>query len=248
MTDIVPLERIVQYIDVLLAVHTESDREGNGLALTASGTVSKIGAAVNTSFESIRQAKERGIDLLLVHHTSWDVIDLHLREEKLALLKAQGTSLYAAHESLDRASGFGTADTLAVLLGMSIEGRFMEGQGVFGRFDVSSFAALVKRSERVLGVPVESWENNRHFVRGAIATGGAGYTSYLREAQALGCDTYITGEGSMYTKLFAREVGMNLLFGSHYATELPGIKAFAEHVAGEFGLPWETIGEDLSLR
>ena len=124
----------------------------------------------------------------------------------------------------------------------------MEGQGVFGRFDVSSFAALVKRSEQILGVPVESWENSLQFIRGAIATGGAGYTSYLREAQQLGCDTYITGEGSMYTKLFAREVRMNLLFGSHYATELPGIKAFAGHIAEEFGLPWETIVEDISVR
>ena len=124
----------------------------------------------------------------------------------------------------------------------------MEGQGVFGRFDVSSFTALVKRAEQVLGVPVESWENSRQFVKGAIATGGAGYTSYLREAQQLDCDTYITGEGSMYTKLFAREVGMNLVFGSHYATELPGIKAFAAYVAGEFGLPWETIAEDMSVR
>ena len=64
----------------------------------------------------------------------------------------------------------------------------------------------------------------------------------------MGCDTYITGEGSMYTKLYAREIGMNLLFGSHYATELPGIKALTEQVSAQFGLPWEVVPEDLSLR
>ena len=52
----------------------------------------------------------------------------------------------------------------------------------------------------------------------------------------------------MYTKVFAHEVGMNLIFGSHYATELPGIKAFAEYVSGKFELPWEPIVEDLNFR
>ena len=191
MPNRVPLDQIAQHIDTILDVQAESDREGNGLALRASDTVSKIGAAVNTSFDSIRQAKEKGVDLLLVHHTSWEVIDLHLRKEKLSLLKEQGTSLYAAHECLDRASGFGTADTLAGLLGLSIEGRFMDGQGVFGRFEASSFTALVRRSEQVLGISVESWENSSRFIKGAIATGGAGYTSYLQDARTLGCDTIL---------------------------------------------------------
>jgi putative NIF3 family GTP cyclohydrolase 1 type 2 len=73
-------------------------------------------------------------------------------------------------------------------------------------------------------------------------------TTFLQEAHEIGCDTYVTGEGSMYTKLFAREIGMNLIFGSHYATEFPGIKAFAQRIAEEFNLSWKAISEDGAIR
>jgi len=244
----VHLKDVAAFIDQLLDVSRESDREGNGLALTSVDTVTKIGAAVNTSFESIEQASESNVDLLLVHHAPWTEIDLHLRQEKLAQLKAQGISLYAAHEALDRAPIFGTADALASLLKFSVEGRCADGAGVFGRFSADSFDALVEQIGCVLSVPVESWRNTSAWSRGAILTGAAGYTSYLQEAKEAGCDTYVTGEGSLYTKLFAREVGINLVFGSHYATEFPGIKALGQRVAEEFGLPWEAIAEDPILR
>lgn len=248
MPKVVELRKVVRFIDQLLNVVSESDLEGNGLAVAAGETVTKLGVALNTSFESIRRASELGVDLLLVHHTSWEAIDLHLKEEKFAQLKNLGISLYAAHEALDRAPGFGTTDTLASLLGLTIEGRWAQGEGVYGTFSVESFATLVNLAQEVLDGPVEGWQNNSKFRRGAIATGAAGMTTLLQEAWELGCDTYVTGEGSMYTKLFAREIGINLVFGSHYATEFPGVKVFAQRVAEEFGLNWEAIPEDSAIR
>jgi len=82
----------------------------------------------------------------------------------------------------------------------------------------------------------------------AIVTGAGGATPCLDEAQRLGCDTYITGEGSPYTKLFAREVGLNLILATHYGTEVPGIRALGQRVATEFGLPCEVIAEDIEAR
>ena len=179
-----------------------------------------------------------------MHHTSWGEIDLHLKPEKLAALKARGISLYAAHETLDRAPGFGTADSLAAILNLAIEERCAGDEGVYGSFSLESFDALIEHIRSVLCVPVDAWCNTHEWRKGMIVTGGAGYTSYLQEARELGCDTYITGEGSLYTKLFAREVGLNLVFASHYATEYPGVKAFGQRVAEEFGLEWEAIPED----
>jgi putative NIF3 family GTP cyclohydrolase 1 type 2 len=90
---------------------------------------------------------------------------------------------------------------------------------------------------------VQSWQNSGAFGRVAIVTGAGGGTPMLDGARSLGCDTYLTGEGTMDTKLFAREIGMNLVFGTHYATEAPGIKSLAERVAGHFGLPWSFVDE-----
>ena len=194
MSKAMELREVVRFIDQLLNVASESDREGNGLAVTAGEMVTKLGAALNTSFESIHRAGELGVDLLLVHHTSWEMIDLHLKEEKFAQLRNLGVSLYAAHEVLDRAPDFGTADALASLLGLTIEGRWGQGLGVYGTFSVKSFAALVNLAQDVLDGPVEGWQNNSEFRRGAIATGAAGMTTLLQEARELGCDTYVTGE------------------------------------------------------
>jgi putative NIF3 family GTP cyclohydrolase 1 type 2 len=94
---------------------------------------------------------------------------------------------------------------------------------------------------------VERWENSKDFGRVGIVTGGGGMTPMLDEAHALGCDTYITGEGSMYTKLFAREVRMNLVFGTHYATEIHGIQALAAHVSERFDVPWVFVREDADI-
>ncbi|MDZ4278356.1 MAG: Nif3-like dinuclear metal center hexameric protein, partial [Dehalococcoidia bacterium] len=201
----------------------------------------------NTSFASIRGAAEAGAQLLLVHHTTWASIDLHLKDEKEEALRSAGVSLYGAHAALDCAPEIGNADTLARRLGVRIEGRFASfagGQaGVFGGVD-GSFAGLVDRAREVLGVAVESWENSESFGRVAVVTGAGGMTPMMNEARALGCDTYVTGEGAMYTKLFARETGLNLVLGTHYATEALGIQSLAERVGEHFGLPWTFVRED----
>jgi len=239
----VSLSDVVAYVDLLLGISPQDDREGNGIAYAAGDTVAKLGAAVNTSFEAIERAAELGVDLLLVHHTSWQEIDFELRERKLALLAERGVSLYAAHESLDRAPSIGPADALARLLGLTVESRALGGHAVVGAFADRSLSALAARTEKALRTRVRAFRNSESFERGAIAPGGAGHTSYLRETRELGCDTYVTGEGSMFTELYAREVGMNLVLAGHYQTELPGIQALAQRLAERFNLEWVTVPE-----
>ena len=245
----VPLAEVVSYIDDLLSVSTYTEEASNGLMVDGGRPVERIAAAVNTSFASIRGAAEAGAQLLLVHHTTWGNIDLHLKDEKESGLKAAGVSLYGAHSALDCAE-FGNADSLARLAGLRIEGRFLELAGglagVYGAMD-GTFEALVTRLNAALGVQVESWQNSDALGRVAIVPGAGGMTSMLNEARSLGCDTYLTGEGSMYTKLFARETGMSLIFGTHYATEAPGIKSLGERVAGRFELPWSFVPEDADI-
>ncbi len=247
MLPTVALHDIVAYIDELLQVSKYTEEEpSNGLMVDAGQPVMRIAAAVNTSFATIRGAAQAGAQLLLVHHTAWASIDLHLKDEKEDALRASGVSLYAAHAALDCAPDIGNADSLARLLGVRIEGRFIAWAGghagVYGQVD-GTFAQLAERAQAALGVRVESWENSKTFGRVAIVTGAGGQTPMLEEARSLGCDTYVTGEGAMYTKLFALETGMNLILGSHYATEAPGIRTLAEQVAGHFRLPWTFIEE-----
>lgn len=241
------LAEVVTYLDELLETAKYTEEEpSNGLMLDAGRPVTRIAAAVNTSHVSIRGAADAGAELMLVHHTTWASIDRHLKAEKEQALRDAGVSLYAAHAALDCAADFGNADSLARLLGVTVEGRFMSwagGQaGVYGTA-AGTFAELVERAREALGAPVESWQNSDAFGRVAIITGAGLWTAMLDEARQLGCDTYVTGEGAMYTKLFARETGLNLVLGTHYATEAPGIKALAARAGERFGLPWVFVAE-----
>jgi dinuclear metal center YbgI/SA1388 family protein len=247
----VPLDDVVAFLDGKLEVHKFDEVASNGLVLRASETVSRVACAVNTSFHAITRAKFTDADLLIVHHRSWQHIDLELEPQKLDRLKDNGISLYGAHSALDGAAGFGNPDLLAAALGVIVDERFLPYHGgmagVVGRHD-RTFAELSARMRDALGEPIEAWENVPTCKRVAIATGGAGYTNMLEEARQHGADTYITGEGSMYTKLYARERGINLVFGTHWATETLGVKGLASQLQERFGLPWVFIAEQDDIR
>ena len=103
--------------------------------------------------------------------------------------------------------------------------------------------ALVATVASTLGRAPEAHRNASTARHVGIVTGAGSYTMWLEEAIALGCDTYITGEGSMYTRLYAREAGINLLLGGHDLTERPGIEALGRRTAEQFGLEHRYVEE-----
>lgn len=244
----VRLDDLIAEADSLLNVGAfDEGAPSNGLLVRAAGErIQRIGASVNTSFEAIEAAHAAGVDLLLVHHPTWPHIDLRLQGQKEELLVSYSISLYGAHASLDCATGIGTADALAELLGVATVGRFAEcegGQaGIHGTVD-GSFEEFTERLEVSIGRPARAKRNSEAFGHVAIVTGGGGLTKWLAEAQAVGADTYVTGEGSMFTDLYAREAGLNLVLGTHYATEAPGIKKLAGELGGRLGVDWVFLEE-----
>jgi putative NIF3 family GTP cyclohydrolase 1 type 2 len=242
------LDDIAAFLDRLLEAekYRTSEPEANGLVFRAGAGVSKFAVAVNTSLTTIVGAAKMGAQLMVVHHTTWPEIDLHLHTEKMAALEQAGISLYAAHHSLDCAPQFGNGWALAALLGVEVDAAFADlgggHGGVVGAYR-GSFEQLIQTASQQLGVQVEAHQHAKTAERIAIITGGAPWTSWMDEARRLGADTYVTGEGSMYTRMFARETGMNLIFGTHHATEAPGIKALGERIAAEAAIPFEFIAD-----
>ncbi len=144
-------------------------------------------------------------------------------------------SLYAAHEALDRAPDESVGGSLARQLDLVLE-HAGNGDLAIGHAPNISFDAWLQVVATRLGAPVRAWQNNPIFRRVAVVPGGGGSTSYLAEASTLGCDTFRTGEGSLYTELFARETGLSLVYATHAATEFPSICDFATSVAAALGL------------
>ena len=81
--------------------------------------------------------------------------------------------------------------------------------------------------------------------RVGICSGGSG--GEVAQAAALGCDAFVCGEGPHHTFTLAEELGVNLFYAGHYATETFGVRALAEHLAKKFCLPCEFIDHPSGL-
>ena len=243
------LVEVKDYLDKLLQADAAGlDEEGNGLVIGGRPMVSKVGLAVNCSFQSIQEATKRGCDLLITHHAAWPSIDLHLSEEKYGRLQQAGLNYYAAHDCLDNAREFGTADSLARAVQVAIQAPFQpDDEHAFGVHGITTghFAEFVVRVGNKLGIEPRAWKNTDSFGHVGIIAGWGGRSEWMAKAQALGCDTFLTGETNMFGMLFAKEAGLNLVVAGHYATEAPGMMALSARLARDLKLDVTFIPEEI---
>jgi putative NIF3 family GTP cyclohydrolase 1 type 2 len=94
--------------------------------------------------------------------------------------------------------------------------------------------------QNALNTPVKVFDFGPKQARSiGIVTGAAGSEIYRVAEENI--DTFITGEAPHWSAVAAEELGMNLLLGGHYATEVFGVKALAAHLSKRFRVPWEFI-------
>ncbi len=100
---------------------------------------------------------------------------------------------------------------------------------------------LAKKLERATGAKPKMIPGGKETCECiGVVTGGAG--GELAQAAAEGVDTFITGEGQHWTYALAEELGVNVFYGGHYATETFGVKALAAELSKKFRVPWTVFG------
>lgn len=248
------LEDLVAYLDDYLRVREVGDDPNalNGLQVENAGQVQHLAVAVDACQASIDLAAERGADLLIVHHgLYWGGLEPLVGRQfrRFGALVRHGIALYSAHIPLDRHPEVGNNVVLARQLGLEVRGWFGEHRGApigaWGELDLPR-EALVQRLGGVLGVTPRLLAGGPERARRVgVITGGAG--SMIRQAKDAGLDTFITGEGQHWTYFDAEELGVNVVYAGHYATETVGVKALAEHLAERFQLPWSFIDHPTGL-
>ncbi len=248
------LSQVVNYCDRLLRLASIQDYEGasNGLQVQNRGRVSRVAAAVDASLATVRLSVASGADLLVVHHgLFWGASHpwTGRRYELLKVLLENNVAVYSSHLPLDLHPKLGNNAQLAAALGLKSREPFFvsKGQPIGFRTQTSiGRAALAKKLECALGGPVRvvpgGPERCRHI---GIVTGGAG--GELARAAAEGVDTFITGEGPHWTYALAEDLGVNVLYGGHYATETFGVKALAAHLSRKFRVPWVFLDHPTGL-
>lgn len=250
----VELDRIVRHANQLLRIDDWEDYPGavNGLQVENRGRVRRIAAAVDASRATIRLAIEAGADLLVVHHgLFWApaVPWTGHKYELLRLLLDHDVAVYSAHLPLDAHPRLGNNAQLCRAIGLRRPRPFFESKGrligLRGELAIPR-KELVHRIEAATGSKVTLLAGGAaRCHRIGVVTGGAG--AELRIAAADGVDTFITGEGPHWTFPLAEELGINVFYGGHYATETFGVKALAAELGRRFRVPWSFVDHPSGL-
>lgn len=250
----VPLKSIVAHCDKILRTAEIGDYDGavNGLQVENSGSVTRIAATVDASLATVKLAIAAKADLLIVHHgLFWSKTHpwTGKRRELLQLLVENNLAIYSSHLPLDAHPKLGNNAQLAAALGLKNLKPFFfsHGQNIGLKTSANiSRTELTKRIERATGAKPKVIPGGKEICgRIGIVTGGAG--SELKQAAAEGVDTFITGEGQHWTYALAEDLGLNVFYAGHYATETFGVKALAAELSKRFKLPWDFLDHPTGL-
>jgi dinuclear metal center YbgI/SA1388 family protein len=249
-----PLAAIVKHCDRILRTAAIGDYDGaaNGLQVENSGPVTRLAATVDASLATVKLAIAAKADLLIVHHgLFWSPSQpwTGKRYEMLRLLIENNLAVYSSHLPLDAHPRLGNNAQFCAALGLKNLKPFFfsHGQNIGLKTSANiSRAELAKRIARATGAKPKLLPGGKEICeRIGIVTGGAG--GDLKLAAAAGVDTFITGEGPHWTYALAEELGLNVFYGGHYATETFGVKALAAELSKKFKLPWVFLDHPTGL-
>jgi dinuclear metal center YbgI/SA1388 family protein len=249
------LDTLVSYLDDYLRVADEvadAPEALNGLQVANAGEITKLAAAVDMCEATVRMANEQHADCLLVHHgLFWGGLRplVGPAYRRVAGLINNNIALYSAHLPLDRHPQVGNNAVLARMLEIKVRGDFGSYHGapigIWGEYSGKrdelswSLTKALGTAPRLLPFGQERVQ------RVGIVTGAGG--SMIPQAAAAGLDTYVTGEGQHWTFFDAEELGINVFYAGHYATETVGVKALTEHISKKFDIPWVFLDHPTGL-
>jgi dinuclear metal center YbgI/SA1388 family protein len=237
-------DEIVAFLDELLNAPAFDDYGPNGLQVVGRDTVGVTVTGVSAHRELFSRAAGEGADLVICHHgLFWgsDPITVGPQlKERLKALFHSDMSLAAYHLPLDAHPEVGNNALICRELGLERGDPFGEANGrpigFVGRApEPISLEELAARCSGAFGRDPLVLGGGERPVRtvGVVSGGGA---RYLREAAGRGLDALVTGEPSEPAMADARELGVHLVAGGHYATETFGVRRLGELVAERFGV------------
>ena len=224
------------------AAYADIDRSANGLQVgSGEREVEHVAVAVDAAIATIERAAEVGADLLVTHHgIFWGGTDRLTGQEydRVAALLENEMSLYVSHLPLDGHRMMGNAALIADHLDLEGTASFgQHGEEYVGQQGTlpnpTSIETVCDRLQSHLdgegGLTVLDF-GPQTVMRVAIVTGAG--VDFLDEAVDAGADVFITGEGKQRVYHQAREHGIHVVLGGHYATETFGVRALADLVDG----------------
>ena len=231
------IQEIYNAIDAFAPFHTAADWDNSGILIgDPDAQTDSVFCCLDVTPQAVARAKELGAGCIVSHHP---IIfraprAIGFGSAVAAALRAE-IAVISAHTNLDKAPG-GVNDTLCELLGMRYEKC---GEAVADGFlnvgtlsGVTSSRVFAELLQSKLGGAVRCGNANDAVTRIAVCAGAG--ADFFREAVALGCDAYLTGDADHHEFLDAAAYGLNLFAAGHYETEAPVVPVLCEKLRSAF--------------
>ncbi|MBQ8160447.1 MAG: Nif3-like dinuclear metal center hexameric protein [Clostridia bacterium] len=220
-------------LDSMAPFGTQESFDNSGL-LTGSmhQEVQGILAALDVTDDVLDEAERKKANVILTHHPLMfsprkAVTEDDFEGRLLCRLVRRKIALIACHTNLDQAPG-GINDTLASICGLrNIRGEaFVRTGDLPVPLTLSQLIGLLETSLRTK-LRVMASSPSDPMVRRVAVSSGAG-SSMWEEARDAGAQVFLSGEIKHHHALAMAGCGMIALEAGHFATENPGILAFAD--------------------
>ena len=209
------------------------DNDGRMVIPHGDAEVTGVLCALDCTGGAIARAKELGCNVILTHHplifkplaslTETDSVGKRV----LACVEG-GIAVLSYHTRLDCLEG-GVNDCLAEALGLKNTIAFLP-YGRIGEVAEQSFEQFADLVENALETKELALVKATPKVKKVALVSGSGKDE-ITDALKAGADTFVTGEVNHSCMLDCKELGLNLICATHYATErvvLPVLCAMAE--------------------
>lgn len=212
--------------------------------------IKKVAFAVDACQESAKIAAENNADVLVVHHgLFWGGCETITDSfyKRVSTFIKNDLALVAYHLPLDGNNPYGNNFGMAEMLKLKNVEAFGTWRGMWigakGEFENPLSA---EKLGELAGKITNTKCKVLPFGKGQIKTVGiisGGGSEDVEQAVEQGLDAYITGEFAHEQYHYAKEMGINVIAGGHYGTEIIGVSLLKDKIEKELGL--ETLFIDL---
>jgi dinuclear metal center YbgI/SA1388 family protein len=215
--------------------------------------IKKVMLTIDLSIEAVHFAVRNKVSLIISHHSLIkDPINIFNQNlvNKLALLTKYPISIFVLNSSFIAAEG-GISETIAEALYLNLErtfeiknykgikvpiGRICTPKYYLKKDQKMTLEYLLKRIKINLELTHVLYVGNLKTTINKICIVGGDIANikYLRKAQNLECDCFISGRINYMDAIFGRDAGLALIEASHYKIEILALRKLSNILSLEF--------------
>ena len=231
------VKNILDWFESFAPLRTAMDFDNCGLlAGDENAEVSGVLASLDITAEVVREAREKGCELIISHHpVIFNPLKRLSRNSAPYLLAEYGINAVCMHTNLDLSEVFGVNTCLAEACGVKGLRKSERGECLFiGELEnetpIGEYALFVKKA---LGCDGLRYTSPKATVRRIAVSSGSG-GSNIFDAAAEGADVLIAGEVEHHEINAGNELGVCVIEAGHFKSEDIVIIPLIERLKAEF--------------